>query len=158
VKAGAVVSAVLTLVLLTVVPLMAPSIIPPEMAEVISRTGFNLTGFLNQIAVIGVVSAALTLGKGLASERSPIYLLLSVASSGATLLFMLTTLSLGDTGNLGVTSISVDLGEVTSSITIDMSLFVEIAAISIVLKVIHSILEFREARAQDTQSAHPYVL
>ena len=30
-----------------------------------------------------------------------------------------------------------------------MSLFVEIAALSIVLKVIHSILEFREARAQD---------
>jgi hypothetical protein len=147
-----VVSAAITLLIFTALPLYAPSQLSPDLESIVSQAGIDLTGFVSQIAWIGVVIAALTLVKGFVVKHSPLYLLASVASSTVTLAFTLITLSLGDWGNLGVTTISMDLQDTTNTIVLDLSVFVKLAAVSVSLEVIHSILEFADARKERSKS------
>ena len=150
-----VVSAAITLLIFTALPLYAPSQLPPELESIISQAGLDITGFVAQIAFIGVVIAGLTLVKGFAAKHSPLYLLASIASSTVTLAFTLITLSLGDLGNLGVTTISLDLQGATNTVVLDLSVFVKLATVTVALEVIHSILEFADARKQRSEAQRP---
>jgi hypothetical protein len=144
-------SAAVTLLIFTVLPLYAPSQLPPELDALISRAGFDLTDLINKIAVIGVALTLLTLVKGFAEKHSPLYLLASIASSTLTLAFTLITLGLGDWENLGVTKVSMGVQGATNTVVLDLSVFVKLAAVTVALEVIHSILEFIDARKQRSE-------
>lgn len=148
VRYGAVISAVITLLVFTVLPLYAPSRLPREVGDLLSRAGISLTGFVNQIAVIGVVIAALTLAKGLVDATSPVYLLATIGSSAATLVFTLITLGLGDIGGMGVTTITMDIEGAVNTAVVDLRFFIQLAALTVGLQIIQSILEFSEARKE----------
>ena len=157
IKTGAVISAAITLLIFTVLPLYAPSQIPPEFTELLAEAGISLTGFLNQIAMIGVVIAALTLAKGFVEASSPVYLLASIGSSVVMLAVTVITLSLGDLSNLGVTTVTMDIEGAVSTAVVDLRFFVQLAALSVGLQIIHAFLEFMEARKEEgpAVSEHP---
>jgi len=150
-KLQSVLSAAVTLLIFTVLPLYAPSQLPPELDALISQAGFDLTGLINQIAAIGVALTLLTLVKGFVAKHSPLYLLASVASSATTLAFTLITLSLGNWENMGVTTVSMGVQGATNTVVLDLSVFVKLAMVTVTLEAIHSILEFVDARKQRSE-------
>ncbi len=156
-KVAAVLSAVVTLLVFTVLPLYAQSLLPSELGMLLNQVGFDLTGFLNQIALIGVVVAFLSVAKGFVYETSPLNLLLSIASSVMTLGITLVTLSLGDIGNLGITMISMKGEGGSNTMILDLRLFIQLAVLTVALKVVHSVLKFMGARTE-TASAEPHQL
>jgi len=145
-KLGSVISAAITLMVFTVLPFYAPSLLPPEVGQALSQAGFNQSGFINQIAIMGVLMAILTLVKGFSPESSPICLLASIASSVSMLVFTLLSLGLGDWEGLGITTISLNVQGVLNTVVLDLRLFVQLAVLSVALQVMHSILVFVDAR------------
>jgi len=144
-----------TLLIFTVLPLYAPSQLPPELDALISQAGFDLTGLINWIAAIGVALTLLTLVKGFVAKHSPLYLLASIASGATTFAFTLITLGLGDWENLGVTTVSMGVQGATNTVVLNLSVFVKLAAVTVALEVTHSILEFVDARKQRSEAQQP---
>lgn len=149
-KLWAVVSAAVTLLTFTVLPLYAPRLLPPELESVLSMSGLNLTNFTNQISIIGVITTVLVLMKGFVEASSPIYLLTSIASSLVTLALTTITLSLGDWRNMGVNTVTVEVQQVSNTVVIDLRLFIYLTALTVALQIIRAILEFAEARERRT--------
>ena len=154
-KTSAIVSAAFTLLVFTALPLYAPSRLPQEHIDMISQFGIDVTQFANEIAMIGVVIAALTLVKGFTQPSSVYYLTASVASSGMTLFFTLVTVSLGrlgELGNLGVTTMTMEIQGALNTTTLDLRLFVWLTVATVALKIIGSFLEFTDARKEKAES------
>ncbi len=147
-KVGAVLNAVLTLAAFTVIPLILPSYLPPDLMDALSQGGFDLTSFLNEVALIGVAMAAIALVKGLVDESSPIHLGVSIVSKVFWLVFTFTVLGLGNLAGLGVTTFSIEMEEGVNTVVFDLSLFAYLAVATVLLKIVHSILEFRDARSK----------
>jgi hypothetical protein len=139
-------SAFFSLIVFTVIPLYAPSMIPQELMSPILDSGFDINKFTFQTAAIGVFAAALTLVKGFSEIASYSYLTAALASNVVTIYFTLTTLTLGDVGSFGITEISLDLQGGSSIMILDMRLFVWLAIITLGLQVLLNIFSFLEAR------------
>ncbi len=158
-RTNAIISAAITLIIFTVLPLYAPSLIPPEYIDMVSEFGIDIIQFANEIAMIGGVIAVLTLVKGFVQPSSVFYLLASVASSGVTLFFTIVTVSLGrfeDLANLGMTTITMEVPGALNTMTLDFRLFVWITAATVALKIVESFLEYADARKQKAADApHP---
>lgn len=158
-RTSAIISAAITLIIFTVLPLYAPSLIPPEYIDMVSEFGIDIIQFANEIAMIGGVIAALTLVKGFVQPSSVFYLLASVASSGVTLFLTIVTVSLGrfeDLANLGMTTITMEVPGALNTMTLDFRLFVWITAATVALKIVESFLEYADARKQKAADApHP---
>jgi hypothetical protein len=148
-KTGAIISAVITLAIFTVLPLYLPDLLPPDMMLMVSNIGFNLEGLLSQIATIGVIMALITLLKGFVERTSMAYLILSAGSSIVTLIIIIQSVGLGDMQSLGVTTISLEVEGGVNTAVIDMRLFVQLAIALVALQIVQSILEFRDARIEE---------
>lgn len=164
-RTSAIVSAAITLLIFTALPLYAPRLLPPEYIDMISEFGIDMIQFANGIAIMGVVIALLTLVRGFAQHSSVIYLLASIASSGMTLFFTLVTVSFGrfeELGNLGVTTMTMEVQGALNTMTLDFRLFIWITVATVALKTIESILEFADARKQNEaeipQQPYPIVV
>jgi hypothetical protein len=147
----ALISAAITLLIFTVVPLMAPSRLPPSYLETLAQTGIEVSSFVNQIAIMGVAVAALTLVKGFVVPSSPLYLLAALASSGLTFAFTAVTLSIGrleELGNLGLTSMTLEVQGSVNVITLDFRLFIQLTALTVALKMVEALFAFMEARKE----------
>jgi hypothetical protein len=157
-KTGALISAAITLLIFTVVPLMAPSYLPPSTLETIAQTGIDVPSFVNQLASMGVAVAGLTLVKGFVVPSSPIYLLAALASSGVTFVFTVVTLSLGrfeELGNLGLTTMNVEVQGSVNAIVLDFRFFVQLTALTVALKMVEAVFAFIEARKELTRTEVP---
>lgn len=157
-KLGSIVSAGITLLVFIVLPFYAPRLIPPEFGELLDQVGFDLAPFLNQVTIIGFVLAFLTLIKGFVSKASLVYLSASIALSALTFSLTLFSLSMGDwrrlsdLESLGITSISMEFRGGLNTTVMDLRLFIQLAALSVALKAVHSILEFMDARTEEAQT------
>lgn len=150
-RTSALVSAAITLLLFTVIPLMAPQYLPPSYIETLARTGIDVPSFVNQLAIMGVAVAALTLVKGFVAPASPIYLLAALASSGLTFAFTVVTLSFGkleELGNLGLTSMTVEVQGSVNAITLDFRFLVRLAALTVALRMVEAVFAYLEARKE----------
>ncbi len=150
-KTSAILSATITLIIFTVLPLYAPRMIPSEYLEMATQYGIDLIQFTNEIALIGGVIAALTLVKGFVEPSSVLYLLSSIAMNGMTLFFTVVTVSLGrfeDLGNLGLTTISIEVQGALNTMTLDFRMFIWITVATVMLKIVEAFLEFSDARKQ----------
>jgi hypothetical protein len=134
------------LIVFVALPLYAPSLVPPELEGTLADSGFDLAAFIQQISMIGVVVAVVTLVKGFVEPSSPLHLAASLASSLVMLVFTLITLSLGDIGDLGFTTVNMTIEGGVNTVVLDMRFFVQIATLTVGLQVINSILEFIDAR------------
>ncbi len=157
-KMGALTSAVITLLIFTVIPLMAPQYLPPSYMETLARTGIDVPSFVNQLAIMGVAVAALTLVKGFVAPSSPIYLLTALVSSGLTFAFTVVTLSFGrleELGNLGLTTMNMEVQGSINAITLDFRLFVQLTALTVALKMVEAVFAYIEARKEAKVSEPP---
>ena len=158
-RTSAIISAAITLIIFTVLPLYAPSLIPPEYIDMVSEFGIDIIQFANEIAMLGGVIAVLTLVKGFIQPSSVFYLLASLASSGVTLFFTIVTVSLGrfeDLANLGMTTITMEVQGALNTMSLDFRLFVWITTATVALKIVESFLEYVDARKQKAADApHP---
>ena len=157
-KTGALISAAFTLLIFTVIPLMAPSYLPPSTLETIAQTGIDVPSFVNQLAIMGVAIAGLTLVKGFFAPSSSIYLLAALASSGATFAFTVVTLSLGrfeELGNLGLTAMNVEVQGSINAIVLDFRFFVQLTALTVALKMVEAVFAFIEARKELARTEPP---
>lgn len=150
-RTSAIISAAITLVIFTVLPLYAPSLIPPEYIDMVAEFGIDITQFASEIAMIGGVIAVLTLVKGFVEPSSVLYLLSSIAMSGVTLFFTVVTVSLGrldELANLGITTITMEVQGTMNTMTLDFRVFIWVTTATVALKIIEAFLEFSDARKQ----------
>jgi len=147
-KTGAVISAVITLILFVGIPYLLPGYIPPDLMTQIEQSGFNLDSFTSQIMIIGVATAALTLVGGFVEPTSIIALLVKMAQAGFSLILIIVFLGAGNIASLGYTEFRVAMQGVQSTITMDLRVFVYISIGTIFLKVLQVYLEWKEARVE----------
>ncbi len=151
-RTSAVLSALFTLVIFVGLPLYAPSQIPEEYFEMFSETGVDLNAFIYQIAAIGLVASALTLVKGFVPMTSYIYLLAALSSNAMMLYFNLVTFSVGDLAKLGQLTVTTDIPGGVNTMLLDMRLFIQLAFLAVGLQVIHTVLEFINARKEEAKA------
>lgn len=147
-KTGAIISALITLLLFVGIPYLLPSYIPSDLLAQIESSGFDLAGFINQIMIIGAVTAALTLAGGFVDPSSTLSLIVRVAQACLSLIFIVVFLGAGNIAGLGYTQFEVAMEGVTSSIAMDLRVFVYISIATILLKVIQVYLEWNEERIE----------
>ncbi|MEE8355509.1 MAG: hypothetical protein V3S09_06740 [Candidatus Bathyarchaeia archaeon] len=150
-RTGALVSAAITLLIFAVIPLMAPRYLPPSYMETLAQTGIDIPSFVNQLAIMGVAVAALTLVKGFVAPVSPLYLLAALASSGLTFAFTVVTLSFGrleELGNLGLTTMRMEVQGSVNAITLDFRFLVQLTALTVALKMVEAVFKYIEARKE----------
>ena len=142
------ISAIITLILFVVVPYMLPEYIPPDVNQLIAESQIDLDWFLNQIMLVGAVTAAITLVKGLAGKTSPVWLLASLAQNVSSLVFTLILLGAGDIMSLGVVELTMDAENATNYITMNMRVLLYLSIEVVILSMIRSYLLWREARIE----------
>lgn len=147
-KTGAIISAAITLILFVGIPYLLPDYIPADLAAQIEQSGFNLADFSNQIMMIGVVTAVMTLVGGFVEPTSVIALLVKIAQAGFSLVLIIVFLGAGSIANLGYTTFDIAMEGVQSTIAMDLRVFVYISIGTILLKVIQVYLEWNEARIE----------
>ncbi len=150
-RTSAIISAAITLIIFTVLPLYAPSLIPPEYVDMVAEFGIDIVQFTSEIAMIGGVITVLTLVKGFVEPSSVFYLLASIAMSGVTLFFTVVTVSLGrldELANLGLTTITMEVQGTLNTMTLDFRVFIWVTVATVTLKIIEAFLEFSDARKQ----------
>jgi len=150
-RTSAIISAAITLIIFTVLPLYAPSLIPPEYVDMVAEFGIDIVQFTSEIAMIGGVITVLTLVKGFVEPSSVLYLLSSIAMSGVTLFFTVVTVSLGrldELANLGLTTITMEVQGTLNTMTLDFRVFIWVTVATVTLKIIEAFLEFTDARKQ----------
>lgn len=147
-KTNAVISAIITLILFVGIPYILPNYIPSYLLAQLEQSGFDLASFINQIMIIGALTAAMTLVGGLVSPTSVIALLIKMAQAGFSLVLIVIFLGVGNIMNLGLTQFDVALEGVQSNIILDLRIFVYISIGTILLKVVQVYLEWKEARVE----------
>lgn len=145
---GAIISAAITLLLFVGVPYMLPQYLPENIMQGLVDSGFDLTGFLNQIMLIGAITAALTLVKGFVEQSSVIWLLVSIAQNVSTIAFTVVLFGAGNISSLGITEINIETEGLTSMIVMDLRIFIYFTLLTVALKVIKTYLEWNEARIE----------
>ncbi len=147
-KIGAVFSAAITLILFVGIPYYLPSYIPADLAAQIEQSGFSIASFTNQIMIIGAVTAGFTLVGGFVDPKSVIALIVKIAQAGSSLIFLVLLLGAGNIASLGYTEFEIAMQGATTSIAMDLRVFVYISIATILLKVVQVYLEWNEARIE----------
>ncbi len=147
-KVRPVISAIITLLLFVVVPYMLPEYIPPDINQLVAESGIDLDWFLNEIMVVGAVTAAISLVKGFAGKTTSIWLLASLAQNASSLVFTLILLGAGDILSLGVVEFTMNMEKATNYITMNMRVLVYLSIEVVALSMIRSYLLWREARIE----------
>ena len=143
-----VVSAIITLILFVVVPYMLPEYIPPDVNQLIAESQIDLDRFLNEIMLVGAVTAAITLVKGLAGKTSPIWLLAALAQNVSSLVFTLILFGAGDILSLGVVELTIYAENATNYIVMNMRVLIYLSIAVVALSMIRSYLRWKEARVE----------
>ena len=147
-KIGSLISAFITIIIFVGIPYLLPSYVPADLMSQIEQSGFDLGSFINQIMMVGVVTAALTLIGGLMDPKSIISFLAKLSQAGLSLVLIVLFLGAGDIASLGYTQFDVAMQGVQSSISMDLRVFVYVSIATIVLKMLQVYLEWNEARIE----------
>ena len=147
-KIGVVISAAITLILFVGIPYMLPKYIPPEIAAQIAQSGFDLATFTNQVMMIGVVTAAMTIVGGFVDPTSMITLLVKLTQAGFSLILIVVFLGAGNLTSLGYTEFEVAVEGVHNIIAIDLRVFVYVSIATIFLKMVQIYLEWNDAKIE----------
>lgn len=144
--------AVVSVIFLIVVPLVIPMFLSSELLNAFSRMGgIDLQGLLNNIALVGVITTILILLNSLFDKSKTIGIMLSIASNILWFFITVFSLSLGSLETPGLATLSSQSESALNMVTFDLRLFIILAAVIVVLRVIHSIFEFQEARHVKSQ-------
>ena len=147
-KVNAVLSAIFTIILFVGIPYFLPNYIPQEFITQIEQSGFDLNDFTYNIIIIGVVTASLTLIGGFVNPASINALIVKILQACLSLLFIIIFLGAGNILNLGYTTFDIAMEGINNTIIMDLSFFVYISIITILLKIIQVYFEWKEARIE----------
>ena len=145
-RINAAISAAVYLVVFVVLPLYAPSLIPPEFLNLLSESGFNLGAFTQQMAMIGIVVSVITLVKGFVLTSSLLYLVAGIGLSLVMLAFTLITLGLGNIWSFGITVVKMEIPGGLNTAVLDLRFFVQLATLTSILQIVQTFLAFKDAR------------
>lgn len=144
--------AIISVIFLIVVPLVIPMFLPSELLNAFSRMGgIDLQGLLNNITLVGVITAILILLNSLFEKSTTIGLVLSIASNVLWLFITVFSLSLGNLETPGLATLSSQSESALNMVTFDLRLFVILGTIIVILRIVHSIFKFQEARSVKSQ-------
>jgi hypothetical protein len=147
-RLGAIIGAAVTLILFVGAPYLLPEYLPSNVTQLLAESGFDLQGFINEVMILGVITAALTLAKGFLGKASPVSLLISVSQNLAGLAFMVVLLGAGDVSSLGVASFTFSSENTTNHIVMDLRVFLYVTFLTVALSVVETYLAWNEARIQ----------
>jgi len=143
-----IVVAILILVFFTALPLASPRLIPSEFFKAFSMMGgIDIMALLNKVAVIGLAMSVLVLLKGSVEKASQAGLALSIISKLFWLVIVLFALGIGKIENFGLATLGGGNGAL-NVVIFDLRLIALLATIIVALKVIHSILKFKETKPE----------
>jgi membrane protease YdiL (CAAX protease family) len=144
---GEITWALLTFIVLVVLPLAAINYLPTQTMDQLSSTGIDLRTLATETAMLGIVISAIALAKAIIETTSIAYLVLDVSINIVTIVFALLVVGVGNIGSLGLSSFSLKQGNVTTEITLDLRVFIWLTIATVLLSVTQSVARFREARA-----------
>jgi hypothetical protein len=147
--------ALLTFLVLVALPLAAIRLLPSQTLDQLSATGLDVQGLATETAMLGLVISAIALAKAIAERTSIAYLVLDISSNIVSLAFALLVVGVGNIGNLGYSSFSLNQGKVTTEIVLDLRVFIYLTIGVVTVSVLQSIVRFREARAEAKQVQPP---
>ena len=153
-RTSAILSALFNLAIFVGLPIGVLYLLPADLTAQLSQVGFSVQGLLNQTVIIGVVIAAITIAKGFIDDKTITYLLLNLASNSITLLFTFIVLGLGNVGSMGLTTVKLNMQNAETTVVMDMRLLLQVAVLTVVLRMIQAVLEWREARAEAAQKTN----
>ena len=146
---GEVASALLTFLILVVLPLAAIRLIPPQTLDQLAATGLNIKSLATQTVLLGLVVSAVSLAKAITASTSIAYLILDVSSNLVSLAFALLIVGVGTIGSFGNSSFKLTQGKVTTEILLDLRVFIWLTIGVVALNVLQALVKFREARAEE---------
>jgi hypothetical protein len=147
-RTSAILSALFALAIFVGLPIGVLYLLPADLTAQISQAGFSVQGLLTQTVILGVVIAAITIAKGFIDNKTITYLLLNLASNGITLLFTFIVLGFGNVGSMGLTTVKLNRQNTKITLVMDMRLLLQVAVLTVVLRMIQAVFEWREARAE----------
>ncbi len=145
---GSIISALVTVIIFVGIPYMLSSYLPPDIAQMMTDASIEIPVFLNQMKILGGITAVITLVKGFVDKTSVAYLLASVVQNISALGFAVILLGAGDYASLGLTEFTVEMDGAVSQIVMDMRVFVYLTIGVVALRIIQSYLEWGEAKAE----------
>ena len=155
VKWESVASALFTFLLLVVLPTYAFRVVPPQLLEQIRGAGFDTNALVIQLALIGLVSSAVALVKGITEPTSVAYLIVNLVGSSMYFLFALLFLGFGNVANLGSGSSKFTSGSMDLLLSFDFRVFIWISALAVALQMLQAVYEWREARSEAADAELP---
>jgi hypothetical protein len=127
---------------------MLPDYIPQHLAAQLEQGGFDLESFSNQIIIIGLITATLTLIIGFVNPATFLSLAVKMLQSGLSLIFIILFLGAGNITNLGYTTFDITMEGVQNTIVMDLRFFVYFSLGTILLRMVQIYLEWSEARIE----------
>lgn len=143
---AAVVSGITVFTTFVLLPVLVLRYLPPDILQTIRSSGIQVQSNINHLVVIGVFLTLVTILKGFVEIGSLAYLVSGVISSGMTLLVTIIFLGWGKIHSLGMPSFTTRVEGATINVSMDMRVFIYVAFIVTILRVVKTILEWNEAR------------
>jgi len=135
-----------------VIPSVIPMFLPSELLNAFSRMGgIDLQSLLNNAALIGTLTTILILLNSLFEKSTAIGLTLTIISNVLWLFIIVFFLSLGNLETPGLATLSSQSESALNMVTFDLRLFVILVTVITILRILHSIFEFHEARIFKSQ-------
>jgi len=148
VRWGEAAGAFLTLLMFVALPLAALRYLSPQILSQLEESGLSIQGVVNQIMILGIIIAAITVAKAVIVQTSVTYLLLDIISIVIGLAFALLIFGAGNISSFGCSNLRLGKGEQTIDLTLDLRVFIYITLVTVALRILQSILKFREARIE----------
>ena len=147
-KSSTVIKAILAFLVFVILPLAGLRYLPKGLKDQLQSTGFDTQSFAIETAIIGVVVTVIILIKGIVDPTSVTYLIVSLISSGLSLIFTLVVLGVGSISNLGLTSFKVVNNQVETYIKLDLRVFIWIMMGVVLFQMAQAYFEWREAKTE----------
>jgi len=147
-KSSTVIKAILAFLVFVILPLAGLRYLPKGLKDQLQSTGFDTQSFAIETATIGLIVTLIILIKGIVDPTSVTYLIVSLISSGLSLIFTLVVLGVGSISNLGLTSFKVVNNQVETYIKLDLRVFIWIMMGVVLFQMAQAYFEWREAKTE----------
>ena len=147
-KSSTVIKAILAFLVFVILPLAGLRYLPKGLKDQLQSTGFDTQSFAIETATIGLIVTLIILIKGIVDPTSVTYLIVSLISSGLSLIFTLVVLGVGSISNLGLTSFKVVNNQVETYIKLDLRVFIWIMMGVVLFQMAQAYFEWHEAKTE----------
>jgi hypothetical protein len=146
---NSIISASFTLLIFVGLPFVLQRYIPTNFVLLLAQMGLDLQRIINQIMLIGVLAAVITLIKGFISETSILFLIISISRKILTIFIMILLLGAGNLTSLGLTTLNLEIENSKHSITLNYQLFLYITFLLVFLKVFQSYYDWSKMKKEN---------